>query len=466
MALGSGRAWMHMLLLILLLTSTAVIGGQQRGERLCLEAEGFPSPICGWSYNPQAERGVVLLHGLGGSAREDWRSQIVLLAQDFHVLAIELPGFTHPSRLPEHYTVAHFAQAVGLFTDHYMPQPYTLIGHSLGGLVALRLARSQAEQARLERMVLIGVPGILDRLAYSREVVGTRVRGQGGSHGGRPALLEKFTIKLLSALEALSGRVQPSDRLLRRMADNPVAMAAMQMVTEEFQGQLGGLALPVLLLWGEDDESAPLRIATLLNASLPNARLLVFSGQGHVPMVEDSQRFNRALTVFVSAGLWPLAAEASPNIPSGPVEQPRHGHCFRESGKVFRGYYSQIQIHSCERVVIEQVRAESITIHGGRVEIRHSRIGREESEVALRLHGSDVKLTNSYLQGQTGIDSAGSRIDLAGVVFEEAWQPLNIRSGTELLLSHSEWRRLGRMQPLHGNYTLERGDVLPWLVYR
>lgn len=445
----------------LLWCSTWLVAGtvDVPGQRHCLPLAA-QQVVCVHEYHPEASETVVLLHGLNGSARDDWETQIELLAREFHVLAVELPGFDDPSKLPEHYSTAYFAEALAQVIKLYASSPVTLIGHSMGGVIALHYALEEPEQ--LERLVLVSVPGLLHRMSYSRELVGGWAGGETGQHGGFSAFLEKISMKLLAGLEALSGKAQPSDAMLRSMADNPQAMAAMQLSTRDFSATLHQLAMPILLLWGENDRIAPLRTAHTLLARLPDSRLQVFPDVGHVPMTQASEAFNRTLQQFVMARRWPERAHARPETPVLAERSGRVGQCLRQRGVVFEGSYAHIEIHGCEAILIRHARVGSLQVKASRLEIMNSTIGTANRGVALLSQGADIKITASELLGQSVIAAGGSRIDLAGVTLISDRPVLQIGSDTDLLISLSEHREGLAQRYLHNFYRLERGDDLPY----
>lgn len=430
------------------------------GQRYCVAPEHLPQPVCAYQYNPDATQSVVLVHGLNGSAREDWAGQIALLSRQFHVVTVELPGFDVPIGQASHYTAEHFAGAVQQLVLDMQLSPFVLIGHSMGGVIALRYALQHPEM--VQRMVLVSVPGVLHRVSYSREVIGSRVDRGSSSLDGLSAFAEKIGVKLLTTLESWTGRPQPSALLLRSLSDNPVALAAMQLVTQNFSAELPGLRLPILLLWGEDDTTAPLRIAQAVQARLPDARLQVFANTGHMPMREATYAFNLALHQFVVKDEWPeLAHSIPPPLPPHLDEGDlRVGQCVRQSQLLFEGHYRHIDIQSCEGVVIRNARVDSLRVQGGRVSILHSHLGKDPQAVSLQVNGSDLKITASRMEGQTEIGTNGSRLDFAGVELDAGAVPFRASAGTALIFSLSEIRQNDRRRVEHRYLELERGQAL------
>ena len=123
---------------------------------------------------------LVLLHGLGGSS-EDWAEVATLLAKDFTVRALDLPGSARGPRPGTGYQMEPLARWV---LGKIGKEPMFLAGHSLGGRVAGELAALAPGRVRALALVspLGSAPyGLLDRLkwiAMSRRAVIERVHGE------------------------------------------------------------------------------------------------------------------------------------------------------------------------------------------------------------------------------------------------------------------------------------------------
>jgi len=91
----------------------------------------------GGTANP---RSVVLVHGVGDNAARDWDRLIPELVKEYHVLTFDLPGFGRSSKGNEEYTITNYARFLRWVIPQYVRGPFTLIGHSFGGSVALKYA--------------------------------------------------------------------------------------------------------------------------------------------------------------------------------------------------------------------------------------------------------------------------------------------------------------------------------------
>src|SRR5438132_1151146 len=120
---------------------------------------------------------VLLVHGLGGFA-ESWRHNTAYLGRHATVYAIDLPGFGGSGKPRAPYGLAFFAQALRRFVEATGLGRVTLVGHSLGGAVAVAYAATHPES--LERLALVGavVPGFGYRLPLAYRVLALRGVGE------------------------------------------------------------------------------------------------------------------------------------------------------------------------------------------------------------------------------------------------------------------------------------------------
>src|SRR5262245_10596481 len=87
---------------------------------------------------------AVLVHGLGGFA-ESWRRTATALRSHFRVIAFDLPGFGQSSKPNRPYTISFFHQVLEEFLETLGVEKVRLVGHSLGGAVALAYAMARPE---------------------------------------------------------------------------------------------------------------------------------------------------------------------------------------------------------------------------------------------------------------------------------------------------------------------------------
>lgn len=186
------------------------------------------------------------------------------------VLAIDLPGFGSSPPPERPVGSPELAEAVaGALEALGIRQP-VLVGHSLGGRVALRLAEQRPEM--VGGMVLCGAPVVRLPGSRPRPPLGYRL----GRFLGRLGLLGE------ARLESLRQRYGSEDY---RRASGVMRDSLVRLVNEDYGSALAALRslpCPVELVWGEQDSAVPLAVAAAIRETVPRAVLTVLPGVGHL----------------------------------------------------------------------------------------------------------------------------------------------------------------------------------------
>lgn len=399
----------------------------------------------------QADRpAVVLVHGLGNNASADWHDSIPALAQKFHVIAVDLPGFGQSEHPAGKYSPTHYAQVVHHVIAHYAAGKAIVIGHSMGGAVALRHAALYPDD--VARLVLVDAAGILERTAFVKGIteIPFEIRGA-------PPFLDKALSRLRdfqsSVVELVTRLPDPTDLLNTQegawtltATDASSANAATAMIEENFTAAVHTLTVPTEIMWGEQDRLAPFRTGRLLAGQIQNARLTTFPDAGHVPMKSHRLEFNAKLLTL-------LQDTAPPPKQSPPfVTEGKTLRCTGQSGLTYRGNYDKIIIENCNAIKLIDVNATSLQIHNSLVEMENTRI--QSSKVALTANESVVLATNITLEGDIAIISNGSRLDLAGATLQGKKTAVSVKTKSRLIFSVSRLINNKRNGDLHGDYEL------------
>ncbi len=261
---------------------------------------------------------VVLIHGFASSL-ETWDTVIPTLVEQGHrVIALDLRGFGWTDRAPGDYSSEAQAHLVLALMDRLGVDRASIVGHSYGGGVALRLALIAPE--RVDRIALY------DAWAYDGQLPAffhvARADGIGEAmfatwYGerveDRMALAfwdqRYVTIELIDAVEAA----------LRRPGTYAAALAAVRaMHYETVQDRYRTIESPVLLLWGREDRVTPIEVGERLSRELPGARLVVYPGCGHFPMIEHARQSTAELGRFLANADAPTPAV----VPTSGGEEP------------------------------------------------------------------------------------------------------------------------------------------------
>lgn len=233
---------------------------------------------------------LLLVHGLGGSA-DNWVEALPELLRRYRVFAVDLPGHAGSGRLPRGATIDDFAAAAGAVLEAEGVGRALVAGHSLGGLVSLRLARSRPELVR--GLLLVAPAGI----ATTSRITETLVFAAATIRPGRAVARFRhrwadrvwyrralFRPWFVSDAVALSARA--THGLLSAQARHTDTKAAGRaMIADDPRQDLPGITCPVLILWGARDAQLPLEDAFEYARRL-RAKLRLVADCGHLVIVE------------------------------------------------------------------------------------------------------------------------------------------------------------------------------------
>jgi pimeloyl-ACP methyl ester carboxylesterase len=216
---------------------------------------------------------VVLIHGLSGSSRW-WRKNTAALAQCFRVYTIDLIGFGG-SRRSGRFILDEAVARLDEWMDEVELERAHFVGHSMGGLIAVKLALEKPE--RLSRLILVSATVVPFAWGY----VG---------HGTRIArALPRVPLAFLIVLITDSLRAGP----------RTILRAAREMLAADTHQHLERITVPTLCIWGERDPIVPKELGEQVAAAIPGAELIVIRRAGHVAMWEQPDEFNRVVIEFL-----------------------------------------------------------------------------------------------------------------------------------------------------------------------
>ncbi|MFI7671780.1 4,5:9,10-diseco-3-hydroxy-5,9,17-trioxoandrosta-1(10),2-diene-4-oate hydrolase [Nocardia sp. NPDC049526] len=251
---------------------------------------------------------IVLLHG-GGPGASSWSNfarNIPVLAREFHVLAVDQPGFglsDKPTEHPQYFV--HSASALKDLLDALeITGRVHLLGNSLGGGTAVRFALDYPDRAG--KLVLMGPGGLSVNLFAPDPTEGVKNLAKFNYEPTRENL-EAF-LRIMVFDQSLITDELIDERFAS--ASTPEALAATRAMGKSFAGadfeqgmiwrDAYRLRQPVLLIWGREDRVNPLDGALVATKMIPRVQLHVFGGCGHWAQLEKFDEFNRLATDFLA----------------------------------------------------------------------------------------------------------------------------------------------------------------------
>lgn len=255
---------------------------------------------------------ALLLHGWSSS----WYATSPLLgqlAQRFHCIALDLPGYGQSPPLNETTTIPKYVDLLAKLIGKMSDGPVVLVGHSMGGMISLSLAL--AHPVLVERMVLLS-PTISGRLSTAINLFISPI-----------TMMERFGLGSLLVTATERAFVGLTDRLMR-----PVSFAERTGITKadyerlrmdarkpgqgrvraecyramlenDLSGRLSQIETPALVIWGAEDNTVPLRDAGVVADEWPAADLRILPKAGHWPQFEAPDTTRRMVAAFLGLPL-------------------------------------------------------------------------------------------------------------------------------------------------------------------
>jgi pyruvate dehydrogenase E2 component (dihydrolipoamide acetyltransferase) len=239
---------------------------------------------------------LVLLHGIGADRRE-WILSMPQLSYRRRVLAFDLPGhgLSDPPDASAPIRIRTFADAVVGAIEASGTSRVDLLGHSLGGAIALDLVRRYPRLVR--RLVLVSAAGLPPALALSPLALSLPFLPNGFADSRRLLAATVRTPLYDNALVAFAASVYKRRRARAELTRLLAAIASGDDCLSP--KELRRIAHPTLLLWGDADGVFPVAAGRRFAEALPRARLEVMPRCGHVPPTERPIAFSRRVLAFL-----------------------------------------------------------------------------------------------------------------------------------------------------------------------
>lgn len=252
---------------------------------------------------------AVLIHGIGASL-EFWQWTVPALRERYTTIALDFPGFGLSDPIGAATTPAGAAAATLAFMDAVGVARAAIVGSSLGGAIAAMAAGTAPE--RCVALVLAAPAGFDTELGATLRLMTVRWVGEGflalTRRFPRLGLRDVFADprRIPDALVEITGRnaARPvtGETFLRTLRALVTLRGVRPEIVEQARAVASRITAPTLIVWGTRDHVIPPDQAAVAGRTIPNARVNIMDGMGHVPFIEDPGAFNAALSAFLGAG--------------------------------------------------------------------------------------------------------------------------------------------------------------------
>jgi pimeloyl-ACP methyl ester carboxylesterase len=244
-------------------------------------------------YAGDAGPALIFVHGVGSTAAI-WDRQLEAFSPHYRTLAIELRGNGVPKPEPDPRSITREGYAADVLAamDAFEIQRATIVGCSLGGVVAFELWKRARE--RIEAMVILG-----SFAAYPN--------ARAYADGIKTAALEAGSMTVFAEQRAARLGAMPDERLretLDQMSckhlDSYLA-ATDATWTGDYRSMLETIDVPVLVCYGENDAVAPEALAREIAGGIKGSHFAAVPAAGHVSNADNAQAFNELLRQFLNS---------------------------------------------------------------------------------------------------------------------------------------------------------------------
>jgi abhydrolase domain-containing protein 6 len=243
---------------------------------------------------------VLLIHGFQ-SNKDIWVRLAGQLTDNYHVIAIDLPAHGDSNiMMDKSYTIAEQVQRVVAIMDQLqLKQPVHVMGHSMGGAIALNLAATAPQ--RVKTLGLVSAAGVVSpqpsqlQLALAKGknplIVQTKDDYQ--------AMLE-FTMSKAPYIPGPMISVFTQEALGREPIAQKIFKDINSQVALPPEKVLPTITVPVLVLWGDEDKVLDVSATEVFKKWLPRSEVVILKGVGHAPQIESIKETAEIIRAFLS----------------------------------------------------------------------------------------------------------------------------------------------------------------------
>lgn len=256
---------------------------------------------------------ILLIHGIGDNSTT-WSSVQSTLAQRFTVIAPDLLGHGKSDKPRADYSVAAYANGMRDLLSVLDIERVTVVGHSLGGGVAMQFAYQFPQL--VDRLILVGAGGVTKDVNFALRIASLPMGSEALALLRLPLVLPALQMMGRAAGLAIgsTGLGRDIPEMLRILEDLPEptassAFARTLRAVVDWRGQVVTMldrcylteSVPVQLIWGSHDSVIPVSHARLAHAAMPGSQLEIFERSGHFPFHDDPDRFVEIVERFIDS---------------------------------------------------------------------------------------------------------------------------------------------------------------------
>jgi pimeloyl-ACP methyl ester carboxylesterase len=253
-------------------------------------------------YGKDKQKHILFIHGLGSSSIV-WRDIPQALSEYFHTISVDLIGFGGSDKPKVDYTISYFSGFIKNFLIQIgikgQQDKIIIIGHSLGGYIALEYAIENIEH--IEKLVLIDSSGMLKKPTKLLEKYldaalesnpffrYNKIKKVFESLLSNPYLLLPIIIDIFISVIEKPGAKHAFESAFKNSTTNSINLEKMERIKQ----------IPCLIIWGDKDNLIPLCYANKFKQILYKSHFVLITDAGHSPFVEKTAIVYQKLLTFL-----------------------------------------------------------------------------------------------------------------------------------------------------------------------
>jgi 4,5:9,10-diseco-3-hydroxy-5,9,17-trioxoandrosta-1(10),2-diene-4-oate hydrolase len=250
---------------------------------------------------------VILVHGLGAFI-EYWERNINHLAINHRVYALDLVGFGRSDKLPAMLNTSFLVQFINNFMEVQRIDNASIVGNSMGGMLALMFALKYPD--KLRKLVIEDAGGIGKEVSLNLRLLSLPLLGEMVIQPSRrlaarflnnmvydPAMIPDEMIELFYQYMAQPGGKKCLLTMERNMFN---FFGRRSYIVNSILNNLPTIKAPTLVIWGKQDNISSAAHAHLAAEKIPNCSLKIFDRCGHIPHFEHVEEFNDVVLKFLA----------------------------------------------------------------------------------------------------------------------------------------------------------------------
>jgi 3-oxoadipate enol-lactonase len=239
---------------------------------------------------------VILMHGIGGN-RTNWHDQLPAFAAQFHALSWDARGYGSSDDYEGPLDFGDFARDLARVLDHFRVSRAHIVGLSMGGLIAMDFYSGYPERVAT-LTICDSLPGF-NHLTPEQRREFVRLRQEPLLAGKEPRDIAAVVAETLIGKSACPGsfeRLVASMSALHRQSYLKTIEAS---TSYHRSFELENIAVPAHIVVGDEDRLTTPEMSRRMTKRIPDARLTVIEGAGHLSNIEQPEKFNRAVLAFL-----------------------------------------------------------------------------------------------------------------------------------------------------------------------